>query len=81
MQAALTFRPDVILLDIGLPGVDGFTLAKMLRSKPETSAARLIAVRGYGQDKDRARSAEAGFDVHLVKPVDPGKLTAAIDAA
>ena len=79
VQAALAFRPDVILLDIGLPGIDGFTLAKTLRARPETSAARLIAVSGYGQEKDRARSAEAGFDLHLVKPVDPGKLTAAIE--
>ena len=81
VQAALAFRPDVVLLDIGLPGIDGFTLAKALRARPETSAARLIAVSGYGQERDRARSSEAGFDLHLVKPVDPGKLTAAIEAA
>jgi signal transduction histidine kinase len=81
VQAALAFRPEVILLDIGLPGIDGFTLAKTLRARPETSAMRLIAVSGYGQEKDRAQSAEAGFDLHLVKPVDPGKLTAAIEAA
>ena len=81
VDAALAFRPDVILLDIGLPGIDGFSLAKTLRTLPETSAARLIAVSGYGQDRDRVRSAEAGFDLHLVKPVDPSKLTAAIDAA
>jgi signal transduction histidine kinase len=81
VQAALAYRPDVILLDIGLPGIDGFTLAKTLRARPETSAARLIAVSGYGQEKDRARSAEAGFDLHLVKPVDPARLTAAIEDA
>ena len=74
-------RPDVILLDIGLPGLDGFSVARMLRSRPETSGARLIAVSGYGQEKDRARTAEAGFDLHLVKPVDPAKLTAAIEEA
>ena len=79
VQAALAFRPEVILLDIGLPGIDGFTLAKALRARPETSAMRLIAVSGYGQEKDRAQSAAAGFDLHLVKPVDPGKLTAAIE--
>jgi two-component system CheB/CheR fusion protein len=69
--AALAFRPDVILLDIGLPGLDGFSVARLLRARPETSGARLIAVSGYGQEKDRARTAEAGFDLHLVKPVDP----------
>ncbi len=71
----------MILLDIGLPGLDGFHIAKALRTLPETSAAHLIALSGYGQQKDRDRSAAAGFDLHLVKPADPGKLTAAIDAA
>jgi two-component system, sensor histidine kinase len=80
VEAARKMRPDVILLDIGLPGVDGFHIAKALRTMPETSAAHLIALSGYGQQKDRERSAAAGFDLHLVKPVDPGKLTAAIDA-
>jgi two-component system, sensor histidine kinase len=74
-------QPEVILLDIGLPGMDGYELARVLRDMPETHAARLIAVSGYGQQKDRARSREAGFDVHLVKPVDPSKLTEAINAA
>ena len=79
VEAALAFRPNVILLDIGLPGVDGFHLARKLRSLPETSGARLIAVSGYGQDRDREMSRAAGFDLHLVKPVDPQRLTAAID--
>ena len=80
VDAALSFRPNVILLDIGLPGVDGFHLARKLRSLPETSGARLIAVSGYGQERDREMSKAAGFDLHLVKPVDPQRLTAAIDA-
>ncbi|HSS29147.1 MAG TPA: response regulator [Usitatibacter sp.] len=80
VDAARRLRPDVILLDIGLPGVDGFHIAKALRGLPETSAARLIAVSGYGQEKDRERSKEAGFDLHFVKPVDPRMLTAAIDS-
>jgi len=80
VEAALSFRPNVILLDIGLPGIDGFRLARKLRSLPETSGARLIAVSGYGQDRDREMSRAAGFDLHLVKPVDPQRLTAAIDA-
>jgi two-component system, sensor histidine kinase len=81
VQAALDFQPDVILLDIGLPGVDGFHLARKLRMLPETSRARLIAVSGYGQDRDREMSRAAGFDLHLVKPVDPTRLTAAIESA
>jgi signal transduction histidine kinase len=81
VDAACRLRPDVILLDIGLPGVDGFHIAKALRGLPETSAACLIAVSGYGQEKDRERSREAGFDLHFVKPVDPRMLTAAIDSS
>ena len=79
VEAARAFRPDVVLLDIGLPGMDGFQLATALRGLPETSSARLIAVSGYGQEKDRARSAQAGFDLHLVKPVDPARLIEAIN--
>jgi len=81
VAAARAFRPDVVLLDIGLPGMDGFEIASALRALPETSRAHLIAVSGYGQEKDRALSAQAGFDLHLVKPVDPGRLAEAIDAA
>jgi CheY-like chemotaxis protein len=79
--AALAFHPDVILLDIGLPGIDGYHLAQKLRELPETSSARLIAVSGYGQESDRVLSKAAGFDLHLVKPVDPRRLSAAIDEA
>ena len=78
LDEARRMRPDVILLDIGLPGMDGYQLAAALRALPETSRAHLIAVSGYGQEKDRARSAQAGFDLHLVKPVDPDRLTEAI---
>jgi CheY-like chemotaxis protein len=78
---ARVFRPDVILLDIGLPGMDGYELAGKLRGMAETRDARMIAVSGYGQQKDRQRSTDAGFDLHLVKPVDPSRLREAIDAA
>jgi signal transduction histidine kinase/CheY-like chemotaxis protein len=74
VEAAKTVRPDVILCDIGLPGMDGFQVASALRRTPETATVRLIAVTGYGQEEDRRRALEAGFDVHLVKPVDPQKL-------
>jgi CheY-like chemotaxis protein len=72
--------PQVCLLDIGLPGMDGAELARRLRAQPETAHALLVAVTGYGQDSDRARAREAGFDHHLVKPVDLDRLQALLDA-
>ena len=80
IAAARRLHPDVVLLDIGLPGMDGLEVAAALRALPETSRAHLIAVSGYGQEKDRVRSIQAGFDLHLVKPVDPAKLLEAIAA-
>ncbi|HET9580058.1 MAG TPA: response regulator [Usitatibacter sp.] len=79
LEVARDFRPEVVLLDIGLPGLDGYEVARMLRSLDETRHARVIAVTGYGQPADRQRSSAAGFDRHLVKPVDPAKLAEAID--
>ena len=75
LAAARAFRPDVILLDIGLPGMDGYELARRFRELPETNAAKVIAVTGYGQESDRERTRASGFDMHLVKPVDPEKLS------
>jgi CheY-like chemotaxis protein len=60
--------PDVILLDIGLPGMDGYQVARELRQRPQLERSVLVALTGYGQEQDRARSREAGFDEHLVKP-------------
>ena len=74
IERAKLEAPQVCLLDIGLPEIDGYELAQRLRAQPETSNVVLIAVTGYGQDSDRARSAAAGFDHHLVKPVDILKL-------
>jgi CheY-like chemotaxis protein len=65
-----TFSPDVALLDIGLPLMDGYELARRIRGEPRLSGIRLVSITGYGQLTDRLRSVEAGFDVHLVKPVD-----------
>jgi CheY-like chemotaxis protein len=62
------------LCDIGLPGLDGYGVARELRRNPATARARLLALTGYGQDEDRRRSREAGFDFHLVKPADPEEL-------
>jgi CheY-like chemotaxis protein len=67
---ALEFSPEVVLLDIGLPGMDGFGVARALRGIPELSDAFIVAMTGYGSDVDRARAEEAGFDEYLVKPVD-----------
>jgi signal transduction histidine kinase len=75
VETARAFRPGVVLLDIGLPKMDGFEVARHLRSFAETREATLIAVSGYGQDADRQRSKDAGFDHHLVKPVDRKTLT------
>ncbi|KIG02942.1 hybrid sensor histidine kinase/response regulator [Caballeronia concitans] len=69
LERAARERPNACLLDIGLPDMDGNELARRLRERPETADATLIAVTGYGQDEDRQRSAQAGFDHHLVKPV------------
>jgi PAS domain S-box-containing protein len=68
--------PDVFLLDIGLPDIDGNALAKRLRAQAATAGAVLVAVTGYGQEQDRAQTAAAGFDHHLVKPVDIARLQA-----
>jgi CheY-like chemotaxis protein len=66
--------PDVLLCDIGLPGLDGYGVAGELRRHPTTAAARLIAVTAYGTEEDRRKTREAGFERHLVKPVDPASL-------
>ena len=63
-----------VLCDIGLPGLDGFGVARELRRNPATAKARMIAVTGYGGDEDRLRTREAGFDAHLTKPADPTAL-------
>jgi len=74
LTAAQSSPPDVAFLDIGMPKLNGYELARHLRALPATSHAILIAVTGWGQDEDRARTEQAGFDGHLVKPIDPGAL-------
>jgi len=74
VEAASDFRPDVVLLDIGLPKLDGYEACRRIRQQPGGDEIVVVAVTGWGQDEDRLRSSEAGFDHHLVKPVDQGTL-------
>ncbi|HVX14645.1 MAG TPA: response regulator [Pirellulales bacterium] len=69
LAAAETFRPDVVIIDLGLPDMSGYDLARALRRLPATSNARLIALTGYGTPEARRHSEEAGIDEHFVKPV------------
>jgi signal transduction histidine kinase/DNA-binding response OmpR family regulator len=80
LEIAESFHPQAILLDIGLPGMDGYAVARRLRELPAVGRALLVAVTGYNQEEDRRRSQEAGFDHYLVKPVDPAMLAALIAA-
>lgn len=77
LEAVGARQPEVILLDIGMPGMDGYEVARRLRAKRELDPIVLIALTGWGQEQDRQRSREAGFDLHMVKPVDPRELQAA----
>jgi len=74
VSAARSERPDVVLCDIGLPGMDGYAVADALRQSPETGSTRLIAVTGYGREEDKQRALASGFDLHLVKPVNAQQL-------
>jgi signal transduction histidine kinase/CheY-like chemotaxis protein len=76
LEAAHACRPEVVLLDIGLPAMDGYEVAKRLRAQPGFESIPLAAITGYGQDDDHRRSREAGFSRHFTKPVDPGDLQA-----
>jgi PAS domain S-box-containing protein len=73
LEEAAAGRPDVVLLDIGMPGMDGYVVARRLREVAGNEKMVLVAVTGYGQDEDRFRALQAGFDYHLVKPVEPGE--------
>ena len=74
LETALDFRPDVALLDIGLPGLDGFEVAKRMRQQPSLQRIVLVAVTGYGRESERQLAQEAGFDHHLVKPTELEKV-------
>ena len=74
IERAASFRPDIILLDIGMPRLNGYEAARRIRGQGQ-KGLRLVALTGWGQDEDRLRSEEVGFDAHLVKPVDLDALT------
>ncbi|MBX6314789.1 MAG: response regulator, partial [Isosphaeraceae bacterium] len=81
IAAAQSYQPDVVLLDIGLPGMDGYEVAKRLRKDTACRDCVIIAVSGYGQEDDRRRSREAGFNHHLIKPIDPNALLTLLNKA
>jgi CheY-like chemotaxis protein len=81
LDVAGAFQPDIAFLDIGLPGMDGYELARQLRGTPGAEAALLVALTGWGQDDDRRRSRDAGFDHHVTKPANPGTLAALLTQA
>lgn len=80
LATAERLQPEAVLLDIGLPGMDGYEVAERLRELPQARDAVLIAITGYGQEDDRLRSRQAGIDHHLVKPVAPDALRNLIES-
>lgn len=80
IHTAITFAPQAIFLDIGLPGMDGFDVARKIRSTANLEKVVLVALTGWGQQEDRRRSTEAGFDFHLVKPAEPAEVEAILSA-
>ena len=79
LRLAAECRPSIALVDIGLPGIDGYEVARRLRADPATASVRLVALTGYGQESDRERALGAGFDDHLVKPVDLARLVEVLE--
>lgn len=76
LAEADAFRPELVLMDIGMPRMDGYEAARRLRQADWSADTVLVALTGWGQDEDKRRSEEAGFDHHLIKPVDPAALEA-----
>ena len=81
LQQAEAFRPDLVLMDIGMPVMDGCEAARRLRQQTWGGAMVLVALTGWGQDEDRRRTEDAGFDHHLIKPVDPVALQSLLTTA
>ncbi len=81
LAAIREFRPDVVVVDIGIPGMDGFEIARRVRADPSTAHLRLVALTGYAHDGARRQSVDAGFDLHLVKGSDLEDLVRALQEA
>ncbi len=81
LQRYEVMDPEFVLLDIGLPGMDGYEVARRMRERPDASRAVLVALTGYGREEDRLRSQEAGFDHHFVKPVELEAVLAVLHSA
>jgi CheY-like chemotaxis protein len=79
LETAESFRPEMIFLDIGMPGMDGYEVALEMRKRPELRGTLLTALTGWGQPEDRRRTLEAGFDYHLIKPAEPTALSQILD--
>jgi two-component system CheB/CheR fusion protein len=79
LRAAADFKPEVVFCDLGLPGMSGYEVAESLRALPGGRELVLVALTGYGQPSDREKTARAGFDAHLVKPVDPSVIESFLD--
>ncbi len=80
LEIAAAFRPDLIFLDIGMPGMDGYEVARKLRETPGLEQTILAALTGWGQQEDRRRTTEAGFNFHLVKPPEPSAVEGVLAA-
>ncbi|HYD58362.1 MAG TPA: response regulator [Burkholderiales bacterium] len=80
LELARSARPEFVFLDLGLPKLDGFEVARALRREPALAGVRIIAVTGYGQESDRAKAIEAGIDQHIVKPADPAFIESLLGA-
>ena len=78
IESVQRLKPDAVLLDIGLPTFDGYLVAEHIRAQPDNDGTMIVAVSGYGQEQDRARSKSVGFDYHVVKPIDPAALASLI---
>jgi CheY-like chemotaxis protein len=80
LTEAAAWRPEVVLCDIGLPGLDGYEVARRLRARAGGEALLLVAVSGHGREQDVAEALRAGFDRHLLKPFDPGELKGLLES-